>query len=67
MPEAGEFVTEGMRNLKTVSRDTGSWLDSIRSLGSRLAEPSDKEKEEQAQDRFGSTSTTCRNAQSWWR
>ena len=54
MPEAGEFVTEGMRNLKeTVSRDTGSWLDSIRSLGSRLAEPSDKEKEEQkTQDRL---------------
>lgn len=54
MPEAGEAVTEGMRNLKeTVSRDTGSWLDSIRSLGSRLAEPSDKEKEEQkTQDRL---------------
>ena len=54
MPEAGEAVTEGMRNLKeTVSRDTGSWLDSIRSLGARLAEPSDKEKEEQkTQDRL---------------
>jgi len=54
MAEAGEAVTEGMRNLKeTVSRDTGSWLDSIRSLGSRLAEPSDKEKEEQKiQDRL---------------
>ena len=54
MAEAGEAVTEGMRNLKeTVSRDTGSWLDSIRSLGARLAEPSDKEKEEQKiQDRL---------------
>lgn len=54
MAEAGEAVTEGMRNLKeTVSRDTGSMLDSIRSIGARLAEPSEKEKEEQKiQDRL---------------
>ena len=54
MAEAGEAVTEGMRNLKeTVSRDTGSMFDSIRSIGARLAEPSDKEKEEQKiQDRL---------------
>lgn len=54
MAEAGEAINQSMRNLReTVSRDTGSMLDSIRSLGARLAEPSDKEKEEQKiQDRL---------------